>query len=653
MHSKPDQPLQKQPTTRPILHKFSLLLFTIALTTCPLLLTPHLQATPPGKNKKAKHKDQHTNQLTTPRDTFTSLRYLTRATYALLTEEFRLAKHYLFRAIEKDPQNSAAYYLLGLLSLQKMDAETAQNYLEHATRYHPSNQWYWYVYASVCEILNTPTCARQGYQQAFYLDTTNLFFARAYLRFLAKQKDWKEAEHVLQILEHQPKYRTEALRWQARILAQQGKIQEARTVLITLLQESHSNREKIFHELLQTLFRNQNFDLANQFLHQWLAEDSTNLNALTWGICLAYQQKDTQHLYHYFLRILRHPDLLFRDKLLYLVGYHPRLGKVCQTSTDPITEWEDEPNLTNTPTSQQSRLAQTQIFTLSLLDSARLVQLLNLFTQFYAQEFNAWAIAGDLLHEQQLPYAAIHYYLRALAMDSTSPRLWQQIISVYAETEQWQEARQAVEAALEYFPNHVLFHWFGAYICYRQGSYLCASQYAQHGLALLAYLENTEEVRRDLEQIWAEAAHHLGNYRISDSLFQKLIREEPDNPIILNNYAYFLALRKERLRYARKLIRKAIRLQKNVPSFEDTYGWVYFQMGKVKKAKTWIERAIQHGGDSPDIYDHYGDILYELGQCQQAIHWWQKAIDRLPNHQQKQRATIQEKIERAKTSKCP
>jgi tetratricopeptide (TPR) repeat protein len=95
---------------------------------------------------------------------------------------------------------------------------------------------------------------------------------------------------------------------------------------------------------------------------------------------------------------------------------------------------------------------------------------------------------------------------------------------------------------------------------------------------------------------------------------------------VLNNYAYYLALRGEKLDEALKMSEKSNVLSPNNAAYEDTYGWVLYKLGRYADAKEWVGKALQHGGNADGtVLEHYGDILFQFGDVNGAVEAWTKA----------------------------
>ncbi len=59
--------------------------------------------------------------------------------------------------------------------------------------------------------------------------------------------------------------------------------------------------------------------------------------------------------------------------------------------------------------------------------------------------------------------------------------------------------------------------------------------------------------------LYAEAYYRLEDFEKSDSIFEALIAEDPQNYMVLNNYSYYLAEREEKLGKAEIWSREAIK----------------------------------------------------------------------------------------------
>ena len=120
----------------------------------------------------------------------------------------------------------------------------------------------------------------------------------------------------------------------------------------------------------------------------------------------------------------------------------------------------------------------------------------------------------------------------------------------------------------------------------------------------------------------------LKQYTESAKAYTESLKLTPNNAYTLNNYAYYLSLRNQNMELAEKMAKQANDLEKENPSFQDTYAWVLFKLKRYAEAKIWMEKSMQKNDDnSGTAFEHYGDILYKLGENNKALFNWQRAWD--------------------------
>jgi Tfp pilus assembly protein PilF len=108
----------------------------------------------------------------------------------------------------------------------------------------------------------------------------------------------------------------------------------------------------------------------------------------------------------------------------------------------------------------------------------------------------------------------------------------------------------------------------------------------------------------------AEAYNGLQNHDKSFEFYEKALSVDSTNSLIMNNYAYFLAVDGKDLEKAEKMSRKTIQKEKTNAIYLDTYAWILYKMDDIRKAKYYIKKAMKYGGGSDkEITEHYNTIL--------------------------------------------
>jgi Tfp pilus assembly protein PilF len=139
------------------------------------------------------------------------------------------------------------------------------------------------------------------------------------------------------------------------------------------------------------------------------------------------------------------------------------------------------------------------------------------------------------------------------------------------------------------------------------------------------YIVNNIRMEEQFYSFLGDAYNQIKDDANSDKYYEKVLKLNPDNDYVLNNYAYFLSLRNQDLERAATMAKRAVELKPGTAN-QDTYGWVLYQMGNYDEAAIMIKKAIDNGEPaSAVILEHYGDVLWKLDRKEEAIEYWEKA----------------------------
>ncbi|MBO4571721.1 MAG: tetratricopeptide repeat protein [Bacteroidales bacterium] len=117
-----------------------------------------------------------------------------------------------------------------------------------------------------------------------------------------------------------------------------------------------------------------------------------------------------------------------------------------------------------------------------------------------------------------------------------------------------------------------------------------------------------------------------GNVSKSFKCYQKALKCDPDNSMVLNNYAYYMSLGKIKLKKAKEMSKKTIEKEPDNPTYLDTYAWILHLMGDDVEAKAVFKHAMLYGGkEQAAILDHYAEVLFSLKEYDLAYIYWNQA----------------------------
>ena len=258
------------------------------------------------------------------------------------------------------------------------------------------------------------------------------------------------------------------------------------------------------------------------------------------------------------------------------------------------------------------------------LTSESLTGLADMLAETYPGEAKAYAVKGDVYMQLKQLEPARQAYLKALDINQYIEGIWQQLLQVELQLSKFDDVERHGQEALKLFPNRPLLLFFTGHGFLGNRKYPEARRYLEG--ALNAADEKQAPLLTQLYSNLGDIYNALEMYAESEVAYEEAIALDSTNAYAMNNYAYYLALRKEKLTVAAEMSKKSNQLMPEFSSYQDTYAWVFFQQGKYAEALTWIQKAIKNADEASDtLLEHYGDILSKLGDIKGALTQWKKA----------------------------
>lgn len=250
----------------------------------------------------------------------------------------------------------------------------------------------------------------------------------------------------------------------------------------------------------------------------------------------------------------------------------------------------------------------------------------------HPKDMRAYVVYADLLAKADRKAEARNAYMKAARINPSMYEVWGAVLQLDSDLNQLDSLIAHSEQAIETFPNQGLF-W------YSNGSaHLVKKQYQQAIDALEEAQKLTSESKELQGAILAQlgdAYHGLGEHAKSDEAYEAALKLEPKNDHVLNNYSYFLSLRKDKLERAKEMSASVAERHPDNATYLDTYAWVLYVMKDYKNARAYLEKAIATGKNvSGTIVEHYGDVLFQMGEKEKAVEQWKKAKSMGENSQQ-------------------
>ena len=202
-------------------------------------------------------------------------------------------------------------------------------------------------------------------------------------------------------------------------------------------------------------------------------------------------------------------------------------------------------------------------------------------------------------------------YQRALAIDSTDFYGWQNLIISESRLNENEAVRDHAVAALKYYPMQPVFYWYAG----------VASAVLKNDEDAINYLEKGRRYTSDKLQManfdafLGDLYHQQGDEEKAFDAYERTLRNDPNNVLVLNNYAYYLAVKDQDLDKALEMSTKAVTMEPDNPVYLDTHAWVLYMKGDYKEAEKHMKKALKLLKEPDETYTkHYEAIMNKLGK---------------------------------------
>jgi len=497
------------------------------------------------------------------------------------------------QCLKVDPTNSAAQFELAKLYHMAQDWPRAVDMARKAVNNDPENIWYRFLLADLYGQNQRYTEASEVYKGIVkkWPERHEVYFSLA--RTLAASGKNAEAVQVYRELEQRIGLNEELVANEFDMLATSGQLDEARALLDRAIANDPTNVQ--YYGMLADLYTEMGQpDKALEQYRKVLAMDPGDSMA---RVALAehyFSNGERGKAFDELNIAFADPDLEIDAKMQVLLGFFEM----------------------SSATGEEGAQRDTLV--------SRSYELIETLKKTHPESGKPHTIAGDFLMREGRLKEARDEFREALRTEQDKYPIWQQVLQLDLQAQDFTALHEDAARASELFPTQPEFHWYNG---------VALSQLKRYDEAIEALLMGRDLVvdDPDLEaQFWSalgDTYHEAGQHVKSDESYERALAINGKNATVLNNYAYYLSERGEKLQKAEEMSRRSNELKPGQPTYQDTYAWVLFKLGRYAEARTWMEKAIGAGASDAVLAEHYGDILYKLNDTAGALEQWKKAKD--------------------------
>jgi len=522
------------------------------------------------------------------------VRYDSTAFDYIFTEALRLkflgnagdALKYLEQCVEINPLSDAAWYEMAQISLMLSDKDNGKKFAIKAAGIDEKNLWYLMLIADVYYEQGEMDSAIIFYEKAagFFPEKENIRLNLA--RIYSEKREFMKADDIYKYFENKYGVNESVSLSRIKNLMNSGEWREAEIIALKLIAETPD--EILYNGLLAEIYREAGEKEKAIAMYEKLVEKNPgNPQTLLSLSDFLLKEKEYNTLFGVFNKVILSDSISVEDKV-------SLMARMIEDST---------------LVSQRSQELEMSLLVLEAAESNQDVVFL-LRPELYKKQSNLDRAIERL--ETIIKNRPNNYFA------------WEGLLVLYAETKNWDLLLARGKECATRFNTSLLAKVLYANGAIEKGKYDVAEEELRKGLILAG---SNPDFQLQVLVMKADLYYKKGEFDKSWEVYKEALRIKPEDLMILNNYAYYLAEQGQDLKEAERMARFVVEKEKDNSTYLDTYAWVLFKRGRIKEAQRILENIVNSGEKpSAEWFEHLGFIFKSLKKCEKAIEFWRKAI---------------------------
>lgn len=533
-------------------------------------------------------------------------------------------------AAQKSDVRYNNFFLEAMLQRQKGNVDASFDLLRHCISIDPSKPEAYYFLAQYYTILKDKEKSLQCFKKAAELNPDNETYMETLARAYINNNQFAESIEILEKVVEKDAVRIDILELLAQLYVQvddkdnaiktlsrieniEGKNEQISHMKSEIYREM-GNKEASINEMqslseqypydmsmkaryAQTLFFNEEFEMAMGVIGEIFKEDSTNVFA---------QQLARDY---YFDKGLKEKA----DSMLYVI-----LNNSKTTTADKVQMIRQEIIFNE----QNKR------------DSTEVIKLFELMMQQPQTDTELALLYVSYMDMKKMPREAMHNVVKKvleIEPDNSSARM--HLVGDAWLSEQFDEVIRLCKDARIYNPEEIKFYYYQGLAYFNKDDFDNALDAFKNGVGAITG-ESDVEMVSDLYMLMGDLLFKKEMKAEAYEAYDSCLQWNPDNIACLNNYAYFLSIDGKHLDKAEEMSRRTIKKEPENPTYLDTYAWVLFRQKRYAEAKIYIEQTLKFDtvDVSADVLEHAGDIYANNGEIEKAMEKWKEALKLVPEN---------------------
>ncbi|MDE5639495.1 MAG: hypothetical protein K2I47_06865 [Odoribacter sp.] len=499
--------------------------------------------------------------------------------------DFQGAMGWYDNCLKIDPESPVVKYEVAGLLLSTEDYNGALQLAREAVAGNPGNLWYKLLLANVLQKKSMIEEACNVYADIIgkYPDKEEFYLIEASL--YASVEKWQKAIEVYDRYEKQHGITEPASIEKIKLYSKLDDVKGASNELLKLINRYPEKNEYL--SLLAELYFNYNQDKKGlQILNKLLKEDPQNGYVHLYLADYYRDKKQSPEVAKHMKKALTSDGLDNGFKVQYI------LKLILGSDSTKVTEAE--------------------------LDSY-----MDILMGKYSEDLSVRALHSDFLRKDGKLQEARKELEYILDKEKNNYMIWEELLLICNQLEDTVCMYSQSVEAIRYFPDQPLPYALAGVSLMMQKEYAEAIGFFEKGVRLT---DDRIQLKSQFFSYLGDCYYNLDSTEQAFRMFDNVLDINPQDVLVLNNYAYYLSLSDQDLRKAEDMSSKAVMLEPDNGTYLDTHAWVLFKRKVYSEALYYMKQAMEKTTDpSGVLYEHYGDILYVNGKKEEALEMWKKA----------------------------
>lgn len=249
-------------------------------------------------------------------------------------------------------------------------------------------------------------------------------------------------------------------------------------------------------------------------------------------------------------------------------------------------------------------------------DSTQLLSLFDKVLQQPQEHTDILELKVRYMVTKRMPADEVKPYLKQmLDIDPENDMARQQLLKYAVEENDHQSIVNICKPAVEYNADSPVFYFYMGveyYLIDEKEKSMDALRSGLNRVENEMDEENRFKIRTHSYALLGDIYHQLGQDDKAFQAYDSCLIYNKNDAMVLNNYAYYLSLKKKDLQRAEEMSRLSNELEPDNSTYLDTYAWVLFQQKRYDEAKQYMDKVVElMERDGEEMSD---DVLLHIKQ---------------------------------------